>query len=273
MATATAAATSKKPLRKSKSPRGISGFLAQLGVLVAIVILWQGYYLWGIGPNVLRKSPAEVWKAFAGLMADGTLQSNLWATMQAVIIALVLAGIVGTTIGLALALMPRLEHATAPVISGLNSMPRVALAPVFIIAFGIGITAKVALAFSVVVFVFLLNARAGVNSADPEILRLARTLGMSKVQQFFKVLLPVATPSIFAAVRLGLIYSLLGVVTSELITARDGLGQLVAQYSAGFNMAAVYAILIVLAVVAGVLNALTGLAERWVLRWQAPQND
>jgi NitT/TauT family transport system permease protein len=242
-------------------------------MLALLLALWQLYFQSGAGSIALNKSPAQVWSAFTALLADGTLSTNLWATMQAVIIALLLAGVVGTTIGLTLALMPRLEAALSPVISGLNSMPRVALAPVFIIAFGIGITAKVALAFSVVVFVFLLNARAGVNSADPDILRMARTMGLSKPQQFFKVLLPIATPSIFAAVRLGLIYSLLGVVTSELITARDGLGQLVAAYSAGFNMAAVYAILIVLAVVAGVLNALTGLAEKWVLRWQAPQGD
>ncbi|WP_240474358.1 ABC transporter permease [Intrasporangium chromatireducens] len=260
-------------MSRPRTGRPVLRLLSQVGVLGLVLLAWQLYYISGAGSAALNKSPGQVWTAFTALMADGTLASNLWATMQAVIIALLLAGVVGTTIGLALALMPRVEAAVGPMISGLNSMPRVALAPVFIIAFGIGITAKVALAFSVVVFVFLLNARAGVNSADPDIVRLARTMGLSKTQQFFKVLLPIATPSIFAAVRLGLIYSLLGVVTSELITARDGLGQLVAQYSAGFNMAAVYAILIVLAVVAGILNSLTGLAEKWVLRWQAPQGD
>lgn len=272
MATATVAAPARGKAGAVLRRRGVA-LASQVAVLAGIGIVWQLIYEAEFGSAALRKSPAQVWEAFRLLAADGTLQTNLWATMQAVVIALVLAGVVGTSLGLFLALVPRIEAAFNPLISGLNSMPRVALAPVFIIAFGIGITAKVALAFSVVVFVFLLNARAGVNSADPDVLRLARTMGMSKIDQFFKVLLPVATPSIFAAVRLGLIYSLLGVVTSELITARDGLGQLVASFSAGFNMAAVYAILIVLAIVAGLLNGLTGAAERWILRWQAPDRD
>ncbi len=111
------------------------------------------------------------------------------------------------------------------------------------------------------------------KSADPDMVRMATVMGFSKVQIFFKVLLPMAMPSIFAAVRLGVIYSLLSVVASELISARSGLGQLVALYSNQFKMASVYGILIVLAIVASILNAFTGLAESWVLRWQPPSVD
>lgn len=272
VATAEVRSRGSSASRPGRSAR-LSVVGSQVLVLVGLVGVWQLYYLSGLGSAALRKGPADVWSAFTTMLDQGILLTNLWATMQAVVIALALAAVIGTVLGLALALLPRTEAAFAPVISGLNSMPRVALAPVFIIAFGIGMTAKVALAFSVVVFMFMLNARAGVKSADPDVLRMARTMGMSKVQQFFKVLLPVATPSIFAAFRLGLIYALLGVVTSELISARDGLGQLIAQYSSSFQMASVYAILILLAVVAGLMNALTGLAENWVLRWQAPSAD
>ena len=83
-------------------------------------------------------------------------------------------------------------------------------------------------------------------------------------------MLPVATPAIFAAVRLGLIYALLGVVGSELIAAQDGLGQLIASYSSLFQMEAVYAILILLAIIAVAMNQVMSVAERWLLRWQAP---
>ena len=243
-------------------------YVHQVAVLGLVLVIWQLIY--PLGGPALGKGPADVWAALSELVRTGDLQENLWHTMQAVLIALVIASVIGTVIGLSLALLPRVEAAVSPLLSGLNSMPRIALAPVFIIAFGIGIEAKVVLAASVVVFVFILNARAGVKSADPEVIRMATVMGFGKVQIFYKVLLPVAMPSIFAAFRLGVIYSLLGVVASELISSRNGLGQLVALYSNQFKLASVYAILIVLAIVAGMLNALTGLAESRVLRWQPP---
>ena len=243
-------------------------FVHQIAVMGLVLLIWQLVY--PLGGPALGKGPAEVWSALSELVRTGDLQENLWHTMKAVLIALAIASVVGTVIGLSLALLPRVEAAVSPLLSGLNSMPRIALAPVFIIAFGIGIEAKVVLAASVVVFVFILNARAGVKSADPEVVRMATVMGFGKAQIFYKVLLPVAMPSIFAAFRLGVIYSLLGVVGSELISSRDGLGQLVALYSNQFKLASVYAILIVLAVVAGILNTFTGLAESRVLRWQPP---
>ena len=243
-------------------------FVHQIAVLGIVLLVWQLVY--PLGGPALGKSPAQVWDAFSELVSSGDLQENLWHTMQAVLIALVIASVLGTVIGLSLALLPRVEAAVSPLLSGLNSMPRIALAPVFIIAFGIGLQAKVVLATSVVVFVFILNARAGVKSADPDMVRMATVMGFNKFQIFFKVLLPVAMPSIFAALRLGVIYSLLSVVASELISSRNGLGQLVALYSNQFRLDNVYAILIVLAVVASILNRFTGLAESWVLRWQPP---
>lgn len=239
----------------------------QIGVILLMIALWQLIHTLGLGSRSLNRSPLEVWQAFIALNQDNVLLQNLWATMKAVIVALLLSIIIGVTIGLALALMPKVEEAIQPLLSGLNSMPRVALAPLFIIAFGFGMEAKVALAFSVVVFILIVNARAGVKSADPDVMRMAEVMGISKTQKFFKILLPVATPSIFAGIRLGLVYSLLGVVTSELISANDGLGQLIAARSSMFDMATVYAILIVLAVVAGLLNMIAGLAERSLLHW------
>ena len=118
--------------------------------------------------------------------------------------------------------------------------------------------------------IVLSGARAGVRSADAEWLLLSSVLGARKHQLFSKVMLPVATPAIFAALRLGLIYSLLGVVGSELISARDGLGQLIAYDSSVFQMDGVYGILVLLAVIAVILNQLMSFLERRLLRWQPP---
>lgn len=243
---------------------------AQLAFLAFLIGAWQLYAALGAGDPVLVKTPEQVWEAFVRLADGGTLLSDLWATLKATLIALVLGTVAGVVLGVGLALTPRVEAVVSPYIDAFNAMPRIALAPVFIVYFGIGMWAKVALAFTLVVFIVLINTRAGVRSADPDTLQLATVLGSSKLQRFTKVLLPVAAPSIFAGVRLGLIYSLLGVVGSELISAKDGLGQLVAASSANFDMASVYAVLLLLAVIAALLNLVTARIERWVLRWQPP---
>jgi NitT/TauT family transport system permease protein len=152
----------------------------------------------------------------------------------------------------------------------LNSAPRIALAPVLIVLFGIGQAPKIVLAGTLVIFVVLMSARAGVHSADQDYLRLLTAMGASRVQVFRKALLPVSVPSIAAGFRLGLIYSLLGVVTMELIASRDGLGQLIAQFSGVFDMAKVYAILIILVLIAALLNSGTRYIERLLLAWQPP---
>ena len=154
---------------------------SQIAVVVGLIVLWQLVHWMGLGSKSLNRGPLEVWQAFLRLNENNVLLVNLWATMQAVIIALVLSIVVGVSIGLTLALLPKVEAAVQPVLSGLNSMPRVALAPLFIIAFGFGIEAKVALAFSVVVFILIRNASAGVKSADPDIMRMADAMGVSGV--------------------------------------------------------------------------------------------
>lgn len=258
----------RAPKRRGPWPNGAVATAAHATTLVVILALWECAVRLGVVSPSLAYGPLDVARAVPELVSEGALAANLWATLKATLIALVLAAMIGTPIGLMLALLPRTESVLSPYMSALNAMPRVALAPVFVITFGIDASAKIALAFTLAVFVFIINARAGVLSADDDVLRLTAVLRATKTQQFFKVLLPVATPSIFAGARLALIYSLLGVVTSEIIASRDGVGLLIAQYSAAFQLDRVYALLIVLALASAVLNTVTGALEKRLMRWQ-----
>ena len=263
-----AAGTRKRSRRPSRETLLIR--LAQLLLLVAWLGTWQlaATQQW-LAP-VLATPPMRSWDYLVEATRSGELWLNTEATMTAVLIAWVVAGSTGVLAGLALGLLPRVERVLEPFLDALNAMPRIALAPLFIVILGINTSAKVALACTLVFFMVLAGARAGVRSTDSELLRLSTVLGAKKRQLFVKVLIPVATPAIIASLRLGLIYSLLGVVGSELISARDGLGQLIANYSATFRMEAVYAILILLALVAVALNQLMAMLERKLLRWQPP---
>ena len=259
---------SRKRVKPSRETLSIRGLQIALGLL--LLGLWQLAAAEKWPDPVLAKSPVQSWDYLVSAARSGELWSNTRSTMTAVLIAWVLAGLAGVLAGLALGLMPRTERVLSPFLDAANAMPRIALAPLLIVALGIGTSAKVALASTLVFFIVVSGARAGVRSTDAEWLRLSMVLGARKTQLFGKVLLPVATPAIFAALRLGLIYSLLGVVGSELYSARDGLGQLIAYNSSTFQMDAVYGILLLLAVIAVILNQLMGFLERRLLRWQPP---
>ncbi|WP_305094318.1 ABC transporter permease [Prescottella sp. R16] len=248
----------------------MSLFVARALVLVAIVAAWHAVTTLDLVPPVLSRTPADVWGYLTESASNGELMEATRATMAATLAAFALASVVGVVAGISIGLLPRVEKVISPYVDAINAMPRIALAPVFIIYFGIGTSAKVALGFSIAVFLIMASAQAGVKSVDPEVLRLAKVLNATKRQVFTKILFPVAIPSIFSGLRLGFIYSLLGVVTSEIIGARVGLGQLTIHYSGLFRMEAIYGILLVLAVIASVINVGMRLIENRILRWQQP---
>ncbi|WP_175584367.1 ABC transporter permease [Nocardia cyriacigeorgica] len=253
----------------------LSGFpllAVQLLLLAALLGLWQLSYDYSGSDKLVISNPQLVWEAFLTWQEKGTFWPDLWSTVSAALIALVASAVIGIAVGIGLALAPSVEAVVSPFLDAINAMPRIALAPVFVIYFGIGSTSKIVLAFTLVVFIITINTRAGVASADAELLRLSVVLGANKWQRFYKVLLPVAVPSIFAGLRLGLIYSLLGVVGAELIASTAGLGQQISASSAAFDLGTVYAALIVLAIIAAAFNALSGRVEKTILRWQPPQD-
>jgi NitT/TauT family transport system permease protein len=258
-----ATAASRRRLRRRLTLR-----LEQIAVLAVLIGAWELAVSQGWIDELVSRTPLQVWDFTWQMSSSGLLWSALWSTIEATLIGFALASVVGTVVGMGLGLLPRTEAVLNPFFDAFNSMPRIAFGPVFILYFGITTTAKVALAFTVVVFIMIYNARAGIKSADPEIMRLSKALGASRLQLFQKVLLPVSVPSIFAGLRLSMIYSLLGVVTSEIIASRQGMGQLINEYSQTFKLEGVYGLLIVLAIVGMLLNAILLGAENWFLRWR-----
>lgn len=274
---ATAATDRKSRGRAQSTTKGSSGSLwSILGLRVLALALILGLWIltvkFELVSPVLSKSPIQVWDIFIDAVKEGKVVDATLSTVGATLAGFVLASVVGIVIGTVLALMPRLSTALDPFLDALNAMPRVALAPVFIIYFGIGTSAKIALAFSIVVFVLIFSTRAGIRSADPEIMKVSAMMGATRPQLFWKVLLPVSVPSIFAGLRLGLVYSFLGVVTSEIIASRQGLGTVIMQYSGSFQMEGVYAFLILLALIASFFNVLMASLEKHILRWQPPKS-
>lgn len=259
-------ATWKRLSRGMKPAIGL--FLARVVFLAVLLGGWQVVASYELVDPTVSSSPGDVLDWLGEALAGAELWSNLGSTLTASLIAWALAGVIGTVIGIGLALLPWLEKVVNPYLSALNALPRIALAPLFVVAFGLTINSKIALAFSIVVFMAINAARTGVASVDIDLTRLAEVLGATKVERFFKVLLPVAVPSIFGGLRIGLIFALLGTLTAELIGSIDGIGQQLQEAAGLFQTDAIYGLLIVLALTATLINSAMGVVERHLLQWQ-----
>jgi NitT/TauT family transport system permease protein len=256
-----------KRARRKPAP-AIVLFVYRVAFLALLLGGWQLIATYELVDPTVSSSPGAVFGWLAEALTGSKLWINLQATLNASLIAWVLASVVGTFIGIALALLPRIEQVVNPYLSAFNAMPRIALAPLFVVAFGLTINSKIALAFSIVVFMAINAARTGVASLDIDHTRLAEVLGATKVERFFKILLPVAIPSIFGGLRLGLVYALLGTLTAELIGSVDGIGQQLQEAAGLFQTDAIYGLLIVLALTATLINSGMSAIERRILRWQ-----
>lgn len=203
-----------------------------------------------------------------GFAPDGKLWLELYYTLLGAGLSFVLGSVAAIGVGLLFAIFPRIHRATEPYLTFINAMPRIALAPLFLLWFGLGVASKVAVGVSLVFFIVLASTIAGIRGVNTDHLVLSRSLGATPRQIFMKVTLPSAVPVIFSGLRLGLIFSLLGVVGSELIAAEHGLGQTLAYLQSTFNMDGVMGILMLLALLGLSITAAMNRIEKKLLAWQ-----
>lgn len=243
--------------------------IARIVICVAFLALWEtaSRNKW-VDPNLFGQ-PSGVWTAMVEYLPSERSLQSLQATFAAVGVSFVIGSISGTVAGLLLGLSPTLNAIFGPFLAPINSVPRIALAPVFIAWFGLTMTAKVVLAVSIVFFILAENARSAVRSVDADLMTMARVVGLKRSSLLLKVVLPSAVPTMFAGLRLTFIYALLGVVASEMIAATGGLGQDIVLYSSSYQINTVFAILLELMVVAIVMNWIFDTVERRLLVWQA----
>jgi len=242
--------------------------IARTVVIVVILALWQGIVSVGLVDAFWISSPILVVNELWRLLASGDLVADVSITVFEALIAFVVSSALGIAAGLLLARSPFWDEVLAPLVLALNSLPRVALAPLIILWFGIGVTAKVVTAFTLVFFILLVNTLGGAKNVDNDILTIARLMGASRRDILWKVTLPSALPWIFAGLNLGLTYSLLGVIVAEILASNHGLGYVIASSAATFNTAGVFAGLITLSVVAWLFSAMMRNIEARLLRWK-----
>lgn len=249
-----------------KRSRLLTIWAIRIGFLIVMLGSWQASATENWINPLFTSSPSAIWKAL-GTNTPTIVTQELPTTLIEMAIGLLSGCAVGFVAGVILGRSDVLNAAFGPIYVALNSLPRIALAPLFIIWFGLGISSKIALSFTLVVFIVMINTIAGLTDVDRDSAMLAKSMGVGEWRRLWVFQLPAAVPVLAAAVELGIVYSFLGVITGELVGGSRGLGVLMAQQATAFQTADFFATLLVLAVVTATLTQLMHFGTKRLLRW------
>jgi len=248
---------------------GVPMWLGRIIALLAFGGVWELTARLGlINPLFIGNPTGIIVFFFKGLFVNQELVVHLLWTLAGTLAAFVLGSVTGILVGLLFVAYPKVEQFIDPIFAGLNALPRIALAPLFLLWFGLGISSKIALGFSLTFFIVLSSTVAGARSVNSDHLMLADTLGASSTQIFRRITLPSAVPTVFSGLRLGLIYALLGVIAGEIIAAQHGLGQSLTFLAGTFQINGVFAVLLLLALLGMSLTWIMTAVEARLLRWR-----
>jgi NitT/TauT family transport system permease protein len=212
--------------------------------------------------------PLKVLSRLWDWFASGEIWAHLWVTLVETMLAFLIGTVFGVIIGLWLALSPTASSILDPYIKALNAMPRVILAPIFFVWFGLGIASKVALGVTLVFFIVFFNVYQGVREVSPNVLASARMLGADRRQLLRHVYLPSAMSWVFASLHNSIGLAFVGAVVGEYLGSASGVGYLIHQAEGVFDINTVFAGILLLTGFALVLDWIVGLAERRLMVWQ-----
>ena len=239
-------------------------------VLIAALILggWQVGTATGVMPPLFFGRPVliagVVWRWFA----SGEIWPHLGVTITETLLAFASGTGAGVAAGLWLGLSPRTQQVLSPFINAANAMPRVILAPIFAMWFGLGVGSKVALGFTLVFFVVFFNVLQGVREVSPVVLNGTRMLGASRRQLLRHVYFPAALSWVFSSLHVSVGMAFVGAVVAEYLGSAAGVGYLILQAEGVFDVDSVFAGIVVLTACALVLDGCVTLAERRLMVWQ-----
>jgi NitT/TauT family transport system permease protein len=260
---AQARAAGKAPTARAARQRAEDLRVGMGRIVFALVCLaaWEAASRWLVDPFWIGR-PSQIAVRLATMVTSGDLWWHTLPTLWQAAAGLLLSLAVGIPIGLLFATNRYIERVLEPFFLGLYSIPRIALAPLFILWFGIGPSSKIVMAFSMVVFVVILNTYEGMRGIDRELIDMMRAMRASRGYILRKVMLPGIVPWLFASVRVGVGLALIGSVVGELLGANRGLGWYVEHAAARIDVTGVFTGLVVLMAVGMILNELVKVAER-----------
>jgi NitT/TauT family transport system permease protein len=265
-------------------PRSGRLWLWQLGLLVLLFVFWHVMTVPGLIPPFMFDNDTQaafffgeplkmLQRVWAWFVTDADIYKHLSVTLAETLMAFAIGSGLGLAGGLWLALAPLASSILEPYIKAMNAMPRIILAPIFSVWFGLGMGSKVALGVTLVFFIVFFNVYQGVKEVSPVVLANARMLGADQRQLLRHVYLPSATSWVFSSLHTSVGLAFVGAVVGEYLGSSQGVGYLILQAEGSFDINTVMAGIVVLTAFALVLDALVGRVERRLMKWQPKSGE
>ena len=249
------------------TPKRAGHPLLRILLLFAVLGVWEaGVKLLEI-PFYILPAPSSILLAFYRGVASLLYVRNLWATIEETLLGFLAGTMLALVLGTIIAWSRRVEYYLYPFIIMFQALPKVALAPLIVVWFGLGLTSKIVNAALVAFFPLMVNTIVGLRSAEPDRVELMRSLDASEGQIFWMLRLPGALPFIMAGLEVAMIFALIGAIIAEFVGATAGLGVLIQSLNFSADVAGVFSILLILSILGLVLNQAILLLKRRVLFW------
>jgi NitT/TauT family transport system permease protein len=239
-------------------------------VFVAFIALWEwAVRQWSV-PAYIAPAPSAVARSLAGGIQSGVYLEHFWVTLYETLAGFAIAAVAGISAGAIIAQFRLVERTVYPYLVALQTLPKIAIAPLIIVWAGFGLSSKIIIAALVAFFPVLVNVIVGLKTIDPSKLELMRSLRASRWQVFRLVTFPNALPFDFAGLDIAVVFSVLGAIVGEFVGAQSGLGNLILQFNVSLDIAGVFAVLILLAVLGIALHLVMQAIQRRVIFWAQP---
>jgi NitT/TauT family transport system permease protein len=242
-------------------------WIRQLIAFGLLLVVWEAAGRAGMLNPLFVPSPSQIGRALYELFADGRIWPHLEATFSAALAGLALGILVGILLGVIGALVPAIAELLEPVMTLLNAIPRVILAPLFVIWLGIGLASKVALAFILVAVLIFFTVFTGIRQVDRRLVERIVTLGGGRWALVRHVYLPSVSAWILGNMKIAVGFAFTGAVVGEFVAATSGLGYLLSFAQSTYNSALMLALVLLIMVVVLLIFAIAGRLEKYLLRW------
>lgn len=235
-------------------------------LIIVVAAWWIATETGAVAPYILP-SPADTWAAFT---ENSTyLLQHTWVTTYETVIGFVIAVALGLFVAVVMVYSSGLEKTLYPIILFAQVIPKIAIAPLFIVWLGFGVGPKVLVAVLMAFFPVVISGLSGLRSVDPEILQLTSTMGAGRIKTFLKVRLPAALPELLGGLKVAATLAVTGAVVGEFVGANEGLGYVILQANGNLDTAMLFAALIIMSLMGVLLFAIIQIAERFLIPWHA----
>jgi NitT/TauT family transport system permease protein len=242
-----------------------------LAFVVVLFVVWWALTSGGVIPSYLVPSPGATWSSFAEHV--GYFASNTWITLLETLIGFAIAFVVGEAVAIAMVYSTNVERTLYPMVLFAQVIPKIAIAPLFVVWLGFGLSPKIIVAVLMAFFPIAISGLAGLRSVDPEILELASTMGASRAKVFAKIRFPASLPQLFSGLKVAATLAVTGAVVGEFVGSNKGLGYVILQANGHVDTATLFVALIIMSVVGVVLFALIQLLESAVIPWHGSRRS